>query len=331
VIETLASVATAEAGARPQDAVVRRDVKEPRDWARIGLGAYFVLFLFFLYIPIILMAILSFQGPTGQLTWPFRGPFSLDWWKTLFDPNVFNTVADDVSASGQQSLWLSLASGAIVAVLGFTLSMAFRRRWRFKSDVVAFYAIMLALMTPAFLVGLGNQLLWKFMGQTPNLWQTALGANVIWGIPFSFLVMLAVWNRYDRHIEEAARDLGANATTTFREVTLPLVWTGIFGSFLFGFTLTWNDFDRTILLQNGYEAQPLPILIGTWPSSRPILPNLYALGAGTTVVTLGLLIFVLVLITVRLRLRTTPVHRTAEELGVAPTLGEASAIAAPPK
>ena len=81
--------------------------------------------------------------------------------------------------------------------------------------------------------------------------------------------MLAVWNRYDRHIEEAARDLGANTLTTFREVTLPLVWTGIFGSFLFGFTLTWNDFDRTILLQNGYEAQPLPILIGTWPSSRP--------------------------------------------------------------
>jgi putative spermidine/putrescine transport system permease protein len=138
---------------------------------------------------------------------------------------------------------------------------------------------------------------------------------VIWGIPFSFLVMLAVWNRYDRHIEEAARDLGANAQTTFREVTLPLVWTGIFGSFLFGFTLTWNDFDRTILLQNGYEAQPLPILIGTWPSSRPILPNLYALGAGTTAVTLFLILLVLVVITLRLRLRSTPVHRAAEEFG----------------
>ena len=273
------------------------------------------MFLIFLYIPIILMAILSFQGDTGQLTFPFRGPVSLDWWKTLFDSNVFNSVADDVNSSGQQSLWLSLAAGAIVAVLGFSLSMAFRRRWRFKSDVVGFYVIMLALMTPAFLVGLGNQLLWKFMGKTPNLWETALGANVIWGVPFSFLVMLAVWNRYDRHIEEAARDLGANAATTFREVTLPLVWTGVFGSFLFGFTLTWNDFDRTILLQNGYEAQPLPILIGTWPSSRPILPNLYALGAGTTAVSLFLIMLVLVGITVRLRLRGTPVHRAAEEFG----------------
>ena len=202
----------------------------------------------------ILMAILSFQGPYGQLTFPFIGPFSLDWWKSLFDSSIPGAIANDVSASGQQSLWLSLAAGAIVAVLGFPLSMAFLRRWRFKSDVVAFYVIMLALMTPGFLVGLGNQLLWSFIGQSPNLWQTALGANVIWGIPFSFLVMLAVWNRYDRRIEEAARDLGANAMTTFREVTLPLVWTGIFGSFLFGFTLTWNDFDRTILLQNGYET-----------------------------------------------------------------------------
>ena len=98
-------------------------------------------------------------------------------------------------------------------------------------------------------------------------------------------------------------------------MTLPLVWTGIFGSFLFGFTLTWNDFDRTVLLQNGYQAQPLPILIGTWPSSRPILPNLYALGAGTTAVTLLLIFAVLVVITLRLRLRGAPVHRVEEEFG----------------
>lgn len=316
MIQTMASAA--DAAPRPQDVVVRREVKQRRDWAKLGLGAYFALFLFFLYIPMILMAILSFQGDTGQLTFPFRGPISLDWWKTLFDTNVFNTIADDVSASGRQSLYLSVVAGILVAVFGFSLSMAFRRRWRLKGDVIAFYVLMLALMTPAFLVGLGNQLLWKFMGYTPNLWYTALGANVIWGIPFSFLVMLAVWNRYDRHVEEAARDLGANGPTTFREVTLPLVWTGIFGSFLFGFTLTWNDFDRTILLQSGYEAQPLPILIGTWPQSRPILPNLYALGAGTTAVTLALIFVVLITITLRLRLRGAPVQRVEEEFGEEP-------------
>jgi putative spermidine/putrescine transport system permease protein len=140
--------------------------------------------------------------------------------------------------------------------------------------------------------------------------------------------MLAVWNRYDRHIDEAARDLGANQVRTFREVTLPLVWTGVFGSFLFGFTLTWNDFDRTILLQNGYETQPLPILIGTWPSSRPIQPDLYALGAGTTAVSLLTIAILLVVFTLRVRFRGAPVHRPAEELGVTSGLTEAKGIAA---
>ena len=96
----------------------------------------------------------------------------------------------------------------VVAVLSFSLSMAFRRR--FRGDGIAFYVIMLALMTPGFLLGLGTQLLWKAMGIETSLWWSALGANSVWGIPFGFLVMLAVWNRYDEHIEEAARDLGAN-------------------------------------------------------------------------------------------------------------------------
>jgi putative spermidine/putrescine transport system permease protein len=323
VIETMASAAP-PAPARSQDVIVTRKFKPRRDWVKFGLGTYFVIFLFFLYVPMILMAILSFQGSYGQLTFPFVGPFSGDWWKSLFDSSIPGSIANDVQASGRQSLWLSLAAGAIVAALGFMLSVAFLRRWRFKSDVVAFYVIMLALMTPAFLVGLGNQLLWSAMGELPSLWKTALGANVIWGIPFSFLVMLAVWNRYDRRIEEAARDLGADAKTTFREVTLPLVWTGIFGSFLFGFTLTWNDFDRTILLQNGYEAQPLPILIGTWPSSRPIRPDLYALGAGTTAVSLFLILVLLIVVTLRLRFRSAPVHQTEEEFGEAAGLGQAA-------
>ena len=104
--------AAAEAAAAP--AGCRRATRgqaAPRLVRRSGLGVYFALFLFFLYIPMILMAILSFQGSTGQLTFPFRGPISLDWWKTLFDSNVFNTIADDVSASGRQSLWLGLVGG----------------------------------------------------------------------------------------------------------------------------------------------------------------------------------------------------------------------------
>ena len=106
--------------------------------------------------------------------------------------------------------------------------------------------------------------------------------------------MVAVWNRYDARVEEAARDLGADQRRTFREVTLPLIWTGIFGAFLFGFTLTWNDYDRTVLFQNA-STDTLPLTIGGLTFTGAIRPDLYALGTATTLVSLlaiGLLLVV---------------------------------------
>jgi len=151
------------------------------------------------------------------------------------------------------------------------------------------------------------------MGIQTGLWLTALGANTVWGIPFGFLVMLAVWNRYDDHIEEAARDLGASAARTFREVTLPLVWTGIFGAALFGFTLTWNDFDRTVLL---VLDNTLPLEIVGLIQASAIRPDLYALGTATTLVTLALIFSVLVVVTLKFRLQDRKVERIEEELGL---------------
>jgi putative spermidine/putrescine transport system permease protein len=177
---------------------------------------------------------------------------------------------------------------------------------------------MLALMTPGFLVGLGTQLFWSWLGNEPSLWKTALGANVVWGIPFGFLVMLAVWNRYDERVEEAARDLGADQQRTFREVTLPLVWTGIFGCFLFGFTLAWNDYDRSILLVSGAEIQTLPLTIGGLTFTGAIRPDLYALGTATTLVSLFAIVLLLVVAAVRLRfIGRRKVHKVEEEFGMA--------------
>ncbi len=300
----------AKAGRRGRRAERRADL------AKWGLGAYFVLFIIFLYAPMILMGVLSFQGLQGALTWPFRGPLSSIWWQAIFDPdkpNPFISHATEIRIAGQNSLWLSLASGAIVAVLSFTLSMAFRRR--FRGDGLAFYLIMLALMTPGYLLALGTQLFWAYMGTDTTIWRTVLGANVIWGIPFGFLVMVAVWNRYDEHIEEAARDLGADTKRTFREVTLPLVWTGIFGCFLFGFTLTWNDYDRSVLFQER-ATDTLPLTIGGLTFTGAIRPDLYALGTATTLVSMLAIVLMLVVVAVRARFRAAPVYRVEEELGL---------------
>ena len=218
----MSSSAYAPAMERTQDKIVKRQYKPKRDWAKWGLATYFVIFLIFLYAPMILMAILSFQGYYGGVTFPFKGPVSLDWWRSIFQDQVGNqyTNAGLIRAAAERSLWVSLAAGAIVAFMAFTLSMAFRRR--FRGDGIAFYVILLALMTPGFLLGLGTQIFWKSMNQETSLWHTALGTNTVWGIPFGFLVMMAIWNRYDDHIDEAARDLGASPARTFGEVTLPL-------------------------------------------------------------------------------------------------------------
>jgi len=290
---------------RTQDKVIKRQYKPRRDWAKVGLSVYFVIFLIFLYAPMILMAILSFQGYYGGVTFPFKGPVSLQWWRSIFQEQVGNqfTNAGAIRAAGERSLWVSLAAGAIVALLAFSLSMAFRRR--FRGDGLAFYIIMLALMTPGFLLGLGTQIFWKAMGQETSLWHTALGANTVWGIPFGFLVMVAIWNRYDDHIDEAARDLGANAARTFGEVTLPLVWTGLFGAFLFGFTLTWNDFDRTVLL---VLDNTLPLQIVGLIQAAALRPDLYALGTATTLVSIAVIFSFLAVIAIRSKFRRTPVQ-----------------------
>jgi len=318
VIQALVTAATAEA--RPQDAIVRRPIKQKRDWAKWGLAIYFVLFLVFLYAPMILMGILSFQGPYGQLTFPFKGPMGLDWWRALIDENLPTYHAADIRIAAKNSLYLSLAAGAMVAFLSFTLSMAFRRRWRLRSDVAGFYLIMLALMTPGYLLAVGTQLFWAKLGWDTSIWKTALEAAVVWGIPFGFLVMIAVWNRYEKGVEEAARDLGADKKRTFREVTLPLVWTGIFGAFLFGFTLAWNDYDRTILFQNA-ATDTLPLTIGGFTFTGAIRPDLYALGTATTLFSLFVIALLLVVAWIRMRFAGRgAVHRVEEELGVAEEL-----------
>ena len=309
---------TALEAARPQDRVIRRPAKQ-RDWAKWGLGTYFALFLVFLYGPMIVMAILTLQGYYGGVTFPFKGPLSLIWWRSLLFPTVAGTPthATEIHTAAKNSLYLSVAAGAIVSLLAFTLSMAFRRHWRWRSDGGMFYVIMLALMTPGFLLAVGTQLFWSYVGLQGSIWHTALGANVVWGIPFGFLVMLAVWNRYDPSVEEAARDLGADQKRTFLEVTLPLIWTGLFGCFLFGFTLTWNDYDRSVLFQTR-ATDSLPLEIGGITFTGGVRPDLYALGTATTVLSLLVIGLLLVLGSVRLPFRGGgKTQRVEEELGLA--------------
>lgn len=250
---------------------------------RRALAAYFVLFLLFLYGPILTMAVLSFQGPQGGTDFPMRG-VGLHWWRQLVD----GARASQIQEAALRSLELGAATGAIAAALGFGLSLAYRRRYRGERGV--FVLVLVALMTPGVLLNFGNALVWRLLGGLPSLWTGALGTSVVWALPFAFLLMVAVWNRYDERLDESARDLGASAARTFRAVTLPLTRWGLIGGFAFGFTLSWNEYDRVALLLRGENTLPRVLVV-----SSVGRPDMYALGTGTAFVTLLLIALVLAL------------------------------------
>lgn len=239
-----------------------------------ALGVFFGAFLLLMYGPTLLMALLSFQGSQGLTTFPTSGIFSTYWYDILVNDETQQALRDSIGVS----LKLSGIVCIITAVLSLMLGMAFRER--FRGSTPLFYLVLLSLMTPGLLLSLGSTLLTSYIGQDVGIYTTALGVQVVWALPFGFLVMLTVFNRYDARAEEAARDLGASALRTFREVTFPIVWVGVFGAALFGFTLAWNEFERTFLVTG--PTATLPTELYTVMTATVFQPYIFALGVLTT-------------------------------------------------
>jgi len=148
---------------------------------------------------------------------------------------------------------------------------------------VLFYAIMAGLMVPGILLSLGLASLLRQLSLPPAWWSSALGLHVVWTLPFGFLVMMAVFNRFDGRLEEAARDMGADEWTVFREVTLPLITPGIVAAGLFGFTLSYDEFARTTLVAGAQNTLPLDINASL---TQRVQPTLFALGTASTLFSL---------------------------------------------
>ena len=239
-------------------------------------SGYYGLFLIFIYGPMIAMFILSFQGRRGGTSFPMRGS-SFYWWQKLIEPSVVG----DMQGALLRSLILALIVMVITALFSTMLAMAFRKRF-FGSNVL-FYTVMSGLMVPGILLSLGLATLMREVGIPAAWWSSGLGVHVVWTLPFGFLVMMAVFNRFDVSLEEAARDMGADEWTVFREITFPLILPGIVAAGLFGFTLSYDEFARTTLLAGEYNTLPLDINASM---TQRIRPTLFALGTASTIFSL---------------------------------------------
>jgi len=151
---------------------------------------------------------------------------------------------------------------------------------------------------PGVLVGLGMSLISNAMGIDLHWWGTAFVLHVVYTFPFAFLVMLAIYNRFDSTVEEAAWSLGVSPLRTFRKVTFPLIFPGVLSAMLFAFTLSYDEFARTLFTTGRDLTLPLAIY-GTF--SVEIHHNIFAFGVLTTLFSFALLSVYAILMSMSVR------------------------------
>ena len=271
------------------------------------LAAFFGLFVLFLYGPVLTVLVLSFQGPSGGLTFPMHG-VSFHWFERLWQ----GLGVVDIWAAFRRSLRLGLVVMVLTVLISLAAGYAFRRRFRGAS--LLFYVTVASLIVPSIVVSLGigvefrlidgavqsvgeaYELDWITSGFTTlaGLYSSGLGAHLTWTLPFGLLIMFAVFNRFDPRYEEAARDLGATSWQTFRHVVLPLIAPSLVGIGLFGFTLSWDEAARTSQAIGG-DQNTLPLEL-TGLTTTVTNPDIYALGTVTTGVSFAVIVVSLMLI-----------------------------------
>jgi putative spermidine/putrescine transport system permease protein len=260
------------------------------------LALFFALFVLFLYGPMLVIVVLSFQGPEGGLTFPLRG-VSLHWFYKLAE----GLGVVDIGAALWRSLGLGLAVMVLTVVFSVLAGLAFRKK--LAGGNTLFLIVVASLIMPSIIVSLGIGLEFRlldtgikqaleFFGMTGTLegygtalglFTSALGAHLTWTLPFGLLIMFAIFNRFNPAYEEAARDLGATPWQGFRHVVLPLIAPSVVGIGMFGFTLSWDEIARTSQAIGDVNTLPLELQGLT---STVTTPSIYALGTVTTVVSL---------------------------------------------
>ncbi len=265
---------------------------ERRDLSFYLMAAFFTGFVLFLYGPMFSIILLSFQGPQGGLTFPMND-VSTFWFSKLFE----GVGVVDIWAAFRRSIRLGLLVMVITVVFSVAAGLAFRQRFIGASGL--FYVVVASLIVPSIVVSLGIGLGFRLIDEsilayaeahemtwvlesfttTMGLFTSALGAHLTWTLPFGLLIMFAVFNRFDKAFEEAARDLGASGWQTVRLVVLPIIAPSLIGVALFGFTLSYDELARSSQAAGDLNTLPLELQGLT---TTVTTPEIYALGTLTT-------------------------------------------------
>jgi spermidine/putrescine transport system permease protein len=213
-----------------------------------ALFALAVVIYLFLYAPIVVLMLFSFNSANSTQIWE---GFSLTWYGDLL---TNKSVLD----AFRNSMIVGVSATAIATVIGTLTALALTRH-RFRGKSVADSTIYAATVMPEIVVGVS--LLAFFVSVQFGLGLTTIIiAHVAFTISFVTIVVRARLSGMDRSLEEAAQDLGANPVTTFLRVTLPLILPGVMAGALLAFTLSFDDFVITFFVA-GVGSSTLPLKI----------------------------------------------------------------------
>ena len=245
---------------------------------------YTALVLIFLYAPIFIMIFFSFNESKSLSV--FDG-FSLKWYGELF-------ADTEVMTALKNTLILAVTSAAISTVIGTAAAVGISKMKNRYLKATTMSVSNIPMMNPDIVTGISLALLFTFMMTMLGLnsmfgFWTVLIAHITFNLPYVILSVLPKIRQMDKHLPEAALDLGCTPLQSFIRVELPAIMPGIFSGFLMAFTLSLDDF--VISYFNAGEGfQTLPIVIYGM-TKRTVTPDMYALSTlifGTVLVLLVL-------------------------------------------
>jgi spermidine/putrescine transport system permease protein len=227
-------------------------------WAfvkRHVLTLYSALFFAYLMLPIVVVAVFSFNNPPGKFNYTWYG-FTWDNWRYWNGvPGIQNAIV--------LSLEIALIASLIATALGTMIALALVR-YTFRTRAATNILIFLPLSTPEIVLGASLLTLFlHFTFVTFGFW-TILIAHVMFCISFAVVTVKARLIGFDRHLEEAAMDLGANEWTTFQKVTFPMIMPAILAAYLLCFAISVDDFVVTYF--NAGSSVTFPIYV--WGAAR---------------------------------------------------------------
>jgi spermidine/putrescine transport system permease protein len=259
-----------------------------RSW---GLAVWSGLALLYLFIPVFIVVLFSFNDPKGRFNFTWQG-FTLDHWAHPFaDP--------DLASALKNSLLIAAISTVIAVSLGTFMAMALVR-YGFRGRTVVDFFVFLPLSTPE--VVMGASLLALFLTAGVNTgFATIVIAHVMFTVSYVVVTVKARLEGMDRHIEEAAMDLGATEWVTFRKVTLPMIAPGVASAALLAMAISVDDYVITSF--NAGQTVTFPIFI--FGATRQGVPP------EVNVLATGLLLVVLILMALNVLLQRRLAQRDA--------------------